>query len=92
MQINYANLTDGERELVHWQYNLQGSFMSALFAAIAHADTGNRIRLWKGFPEYVEAYVQFAEKPGYWPDVQRRAGLLAPDAKATEAEQAEGRG
>ena len=92
MQFDESKLNEGERELVRWQYRIQGDFHAALFAAIAHADTGNRILLWRGFPEYVEAFVAFAERPGYWKDVQRRAGLIPPDAKAVEAQQAGERG
>lgn len=92
MQFDESKLNEGERELVRWHYGIQDDFRAALFAAIAHADTTNRIRLWRGFHEYVEAYVMFAERPGYWEDVQRRAGIIPPDPKATEAQQAGERG
>ena len=75
MQIDISNLTDGEVELVKWQYRLHGGFNTTLWSAIAQADEGNLARLRRGFPDEVNAYLRFSREGGYWEDVQSRAGV-----------------
>ena len=69
------DLTESERFIVKWQYSMLGGFKSALVLAIAKADTDNRARLERGFPNEVDGYRRFAEEYGWWENVQRKAGL-----------------
>lgn len=73
--MNFDKLNEGERQLVKWQYRLQGDFYDALWSAISRADSGNLARLALAFPSDVEAYRRFSQVPGYWEEVQERAGI-----------------
>lgn len=73
--MNLKNLSFGEVQLVQWQYDMHGGFMSSLWKAISCADGGNLILLSKGYPDEVEAYRRFSSEPGYWEDVQKRAEI-----------------
>lgn len=66
-------LDDGEFHLVLWQYGVMSGFYRDLWSAIAQADTDNMTRLSLGFPLDVGAYMRFANEPGYWDSVKRRA-------------------
>ena len=70
MHIDTSNLNIGELELIQWQYKGDmGNFKTALWDAIALADSGNLTRLGAGFPDQVEAYRKFGHEEGYWLDV-----------------------
>ena len=70
----YAQLTDGERALIEWQYGIAGDFKKGLWQAIAHADEGNLQRLRTGFPIEVDAFLRFSRESGYWETVVKKAG------------------
>lgn len=71
--VEFLNsLNEGERSLVNWQYNMMGGFESALWDAIKRADEGNLARLALGFPEHVEAYINYASVNGWWTSFQRQ--------------------
>lgn len=72
----FLKLTTGEQSLVKWQYNEHGGFYTTLWKAITIADGWNLARLERGFPEHVQAYRRFASEKDYWPDIQRKLGLL----------------
>ena len=76
MNINFEALTKGERFIVEWQYHLTGGFMTALADAIRRADGRNLARLAMGFPDEVEAYRNYTGVPGWWEEVQKRAGII----------------
>ena len=46
-------------ELFHWQNSTGDNFHSMLYRLIEKADIGNRIRLRRGFPEEVQAYMNW---------------------------------
>jgi len=71
-----SNITDGERDLIYWQYQKLGGFKTALWSAIEKADNQNMDLLAKGFPEQVEAYRRFTGEWGYWENVMERSGIL----------------
>lgn len=56
--------TEAEKDIVRWQFNMQGSFYTTLIEAIGRADPNNRLRLAMGFPDLVRAYRDFAEMQG----------------------------
>lgn len=76
MNINYDNLTYGERQLIDWQYGYLGGFDAALWDLITRADSTNLRHLHRAFPYHVDAYESYTSKPGYWTEVKRRAGLI----------------
>ena len=59
-------INTGEKHLYEWQHGMSGSFYTHLMNAIAKADVDNRRRLYKAYPEEVEAYKKFAGKANYW--------------------------
>jgi len=73
---NFNSLTEGEKFIVKWQYNMLGSFESALVSVIQRADIINLSRLILGFPEEVEAFLSFGTIKEWWPEVQKRAGIV----------------
>ena len=76
MHFDRSKISEAEADLIEWQYQLGlGHFKAALWAAMAHADTGNLARLATGFPEEVAAYSNFIATPGYWENVKERAGI-----------------
>jgi len=73
---NFNALTVGERFIVKWQYNMLGGFNTALIEIIQRADILNLSQLSKGFPDEVAAYQCFQEIENWWPEVQRKAGIV----------------
>jgi len=70
--MNFNNLTKGERFVVDWQYDLGGSFAKYLAFAISKADTTNREKLRKGFPEEVQAMYDYQNTAGWWENVESK--------------------
>ena len=69
-------ITEAERKLYDWQYDLSGSFFKGLFNIIAKADTKNLAKLKLGFPEEVIAVTRYKSESGYWEDVKLRMKLF----------------
>lgn len=65
-------VTETEMLLFYWQNGTAGSFSSALFELIGRADTFNKWKLAKGFPEEVAVFVRYQEEQGYWEDLCKR--------------------
>ena len=66
-------LSLGEEHLVCWQMSYEmGSFMTALWDAMAKADGDNFIRLAKAFPDDVMALKRYRYEAGYWDGVIAR--------------------
>ena len=74
MQFNdeFHNVNEGERELICWQYNMQGGFKKALWDLFGRADLQNLALLKRGFPEEVEAFERFAYEPGYFEELVKK--------------------
>lgn len=72
--MNLDSLTKGERFIIDWQYHMAGDFMTALVEAIARADMKNLEKLAEGFPEEVEAYINFSQIDGWWQALQKKVG------------------
>jgi len=68
----YKDLTKGEQFVFDWQYYKFGktSFKYHIAQAIAHSDNMNRTKLYKAFPEEVEAMNWFQSKDGWWDRVE----------------------
>lgn len=66
-------VTVAEWRLIFWQRGTAGSFNTALFNAATCADTINLARLERAFPELIGVYRRYANEPGYWEALQRRA-------------------
>lgn len=60
--LQSPELTEGEKNLLRWQYRLhgEGSFQEGLWKVIARADSTNIGKLARAFPEELTAYVHFA--------------------------------
>ena len=70
MSIN--SLSKGERFVYDWQFDISGSFNKALAEAISRSENSNLYRLSLGFPEEVEAMIQFMRVDGWWDEVRNR--------------------
>ena len=55
-----------------WQYRQLSGFDQKLASIISHADGGNIIKLYKGFPDQVVAMRAFNIKSGFWPFIEAR--------------------
>jgi hypothetical protein len=73
--MNTENLTKGEKFVLDWQYNRLGSFYNTLAIAISKADTENTNRLRMAFPDEVDAMVKFSTEYGWYPELEKRAGI-----------------
>ena len=82
MNINFEVLTDGERFIVEWQFSFAGGFKTALADAIRRADEYHLNLLSLGFPDEVEAYRNYSRLPGWWEEVQKRAGIIIQQQEA----------
>ncbi len=74
-----AELNEGERALLGWQYGGNrwcGGFQTALMTAMAKADTANLERFSACFPEHYAALRDFHEDSSYWPNLKTRAGIM----------------
>jgi len=60
------------RFLLDWQFGRLGGFDHKLARVLAHADGGNIIKLYKGFPAKVIAMRAYQIKDGFWQFVQDR--------------------
>ena len=74
-------LNEGERSLVNWQYAMMGGFEECLWGAIKRADTHNLNRISMGFPEHVEAYINYTRVDGWWTKMYEN--LFLPDETET---------
>ena len=70
----FENLTEGETFIFEWQYNTLGDFGMSLAKTIMLADTKKQAQLAMGFPEEVQAYLDYTGTKGWWADVKKRAG------------------
>ena len=70
--MKLENLTEGEKFIVKWQFRMLGHFNTALIDTIARADIINRAKLAQGFPEEVQAYINYTEKEGWWDEVKKK--------------------
>ena len=61
--------------IVKWQYRLLGHFKTALIEAIKLADDNNLAKLACGFPNEVQGYIYYSRTPGWWQEVQKKAGI-----------------
>jgi len=69
-----AQLTQEERVVYEWQYNLDGGFRHTLMDAISKADEENIEKLKLGFPVQVSAYERFTHEKGWFESIQHRMG------------------
>ena len=70
--LDSSELTNAEKEIVRWQFELQGSFNHRLFETIASADTLNKAALALAYPEYVEAMIAWQQR-----DLAQRINRIA---------------
>ncbi len=73
--MNLENLDNSEKFIVEWQYRRLGHFRTALIEAICRADDDNLAKLALGFPDEVKGYIGYSRVLGWWPTVQRKAGI-----------------
>jgi hypothetical protein len=69
------NLSKGERFIVDWQYRMLGGFFSSLAEALTRADTVNREKLRRAFPDETQAMIDYKETDGWWENVIKKANL-----------------
>lgn len=67
LQLKNADAIEAIRHAFHY-YGYEGgyepgSFTTKLMSAIAHADTPNRAKLWRAFPDLVGVMVMIMEQP-----------------------------
>lgn len=72
MEKNLIYLNKGEMKFMEWQLHMSGSFFKALVEAMMRADDDNRQKLALGYPELMQAVVDYQNKDGYWQDLQNR--------------------
>ena len=69
-----SDWTEGEKEVVKWQFGMLGGFKNTLWNAICTADEDNLERISRGFPTEVEGYTAWTT--GNLAYRLREAGLL----------------
>ena len=65
-------LTEEERIIYEWQYDLDGGFRHRLMDAISKADQDNLELVRKGFPVHVRAYERFSREIGWAENIEKR--------------------
>jgi hypothetical protein len=68
-------LTEEEKIVYEWQYQLDGGFRHTLMDAIMKADDENLDKLALVYPHHVNGYKRYAHEKGWWESVQRKMGL-----------------
>ena len=58
--LDSPDWTRGEKFIIQWQFGLFGDFRTALMDAIRSADEVNLRLLYRGFPDEVQAFRQWA--------------------------------
>ncbi len=61
-----------EDKFCMYKLELTGGFFTALFQAAFSADSENKAKLAKGFPEIVNVIDRYRTEKGYWTDLQTR--------------------
>jgi len=87
--MNWDKLDEYEKAAYKWQYKMNGSFFTNLWAAIVKADNHNLGRLALGFPIEVEAYRRYTGIENWWTNVQKKyqgEGNVEREAPAEEGE------
>ena len=69
-------LTQGEKFVYSWQYQMLGSFMASLAIAISLADEKNTAKLALSFPEEVEAMGNFCNTSGWWDNLREKVQAM----------------
>ena len=64
-------LDDQEASIVEWQFHYTGGFTTNLWQTIISADDDNLVRIGRGFPVHVSAYIKFRGTPGWWERVEK---------------------
>ena len=67
-----AGFTIHEAICIEWQYKFAGGFQENLLLLIRRADSGNKLKLSRGFHDEVLAMRLFQEEPGWWQEVEAR--------------------
>lgn len=65
-ELNFSNLTKGEKFIAEWRYNLGAEFHSALIQVILKADDTNKAKLREVFPDEIEAIYNFYNVTDWW--------------------------
>ena len=65
-------LTDEERLIYKWQYNLFGDFYKNLMKAVCVADQSNLNCLALGYPELISGYQKYAHEHGWFERVVQK--------------------
>lgn len=73
--MTLEKLTPGERFIVEWQFGICGDFKRNLAEAMTTADTVNLNKMRAGFPDEVDAYINYGQTRGWWEDVRTKAGI-----------------
>ncbi len=73
--MNLEKLDESEKFIVMWQYNYLGDFKHAFAECIKFTDDENLARIGRGFPLEVVGYQNYTRTPGWWTEVQKKAGI-----------------
>lgn len=65
-------MNKGEERLCDFLYKKSGSFFKNLFTAIFKADSYNFAKLYKSFPEEIEAVRRYKTEENYWKTLERK--------------------
>ena len=76
--MKLENPSKGELFVVEWQYRMLGGFFTGLAEIISRADAVNTEKLRKGFPDEVDAVKNYLNTPGWWEQLQEKAGFIEP--------------
>lgn len=63
-------LNEGEKRLIEFMFQISGGFYTDFFKCAMKADTFNKAKLAKGFPEEIEALKRYQNEIGYWDEIQ----------------------
>lgn len=70
--LNYTELTKGEKFIAEWRYNLGCEFNSALIQAIIYANDARKEKLRQVFPDEVAAIYNFYNVTNWWQEIHAK--------------------
>lgn len=70
--LNFSELTKGEKFIAEWRYNLSCEFHNNLIQAILQANEENKNKLKQVFPDEVEAIYNFYNITGWWQQIHTK--------------------
>ena len=70
--LDFSELTKGEKFIAEWRYNLCCEFHSALIQAVLYANDENKSKLRQVFPDEVVAIYNFYNITDWWKNIHEK--------------------